>query len=67
MREVVVIAPAFCRAVATTIRVKKLRGTPEKLLLLMLLQHNFAHQLLHLSRLKITGRCYFPPVKPRMP
>ena len=43
--EVVVdvdVATAFCTAVATTIRVKKLRGAPEKLLLLMLLQQSFA-------------------------
>jgi hypothetical protein len=44
MREVVVVvaaaAPAFCRTVATTIRVKKLRGTPEKMLLQQILHTN---------------------------
>ncbi len=40
MREVVAVAAAtaFYRAVATTIRVKELRGTPEKML-----QQDFAN------------------------
>jgi len=34
----VVVAPVLCRAVATTVRVKKSQGASQKLLLLMLLQ-----------------------------
>jgi len=51
MREVVV-ALVFCTTVATTIRVKKLRGAPEKLLLLMLLQQSFAHKLVASFKVK---------------